>query len=90
MKIPVMIYAMVLIVMVMNAVFRYGRTPLVSFWLVVVGALLFMASDSILAINKFYAAIPSSGPLIMITYITAQFLIVVGIIKHSSVRHHST
>ena len=45
-KIPVVVYALVLIVMVLNSVFRYGRTSSVSFWLVFVGSIFFMFSDS--------------------------------------------
>ncbi|WP_240041043.1 lysoplasmalogenase [Paenibacillus ginsengarvi] len=39
------------------------------------GALLFVASDSILAWNKFVSDVAYSGPLIMTTYYAAQFLI---------------
>jgi uncharacterized membrane protein YhhN len=81
-KIPVIIYAMVLIVMVLNALFRYGRTNANSFWYVFAGSLLFMISDSILAINKFLLPISMAKVFIMITYIFAQFFIVKGLIKH--------
>src|SRR5688572_20111957 len=52
-KIPVMIYALVLVVMVLNGLFRLGRTNSKSFGLVFAGVLFFMVSDSLLAINKF-------------------------------------
>ena len=81
-KIPVIIYATAIMVMVMNAIFRFGRTPSKSFWLVLLGALLFMLSDSILAINKFRGGIEMSGVWIMITYISAQYCIVEGLLKH--------
>ncbi len=81
-KIPVLIYAIVLMVMVITALFRFGRTSSGSFWMVLAGAALFMTSDSLLAINKFHVPFPFSGILIMITYIAAQYLIVEGIIKH--------
>ncbi|MEJ0056458.1 MAG: lysoplasmalogenase [Bacteroidota bacterium] len=81
-KIPVLVYSMVLVGMVMTALFRYGRTSLPSFWKVFVGAGLFMTSDSLLAINKFYTSLPSSGLLIMLTYIGAQYLIVRGCLDH--------
>ena len=82
--IPVIVYAIVLMGMVMAAFFRYGRTSPDSFWLVAAGALLFMVSDSILAINKFHTAFELAGPLIMLTYILAQFLIVEGAIRHGN------
>jgi uncharacterized membrane protein YhhN len=85
-KIPVLVYSMVLVGMVMTALFRYGRTPSSSFWMVFAGAGLFMISDSLLAINKFYTAIPQSGLLIMLTYTGAQYLIVKGALNHNAMR----
>ena len=82
-KIPVVVYAVVLMLMVMTALFRYGRTPSASFWMVFVGAALFMTSDSLLAINKFYSPVRFSGILVMMTYISAQYLIVRGVVQHS-------
>jgi uncharacterized membrane protein YhhN len=81
-KIPVIVYALVLAVMVLTALFRFGRTSPQSFWLVFIGAALFMISDSILAINKFLEPLPNAGVYIMLTYCTAQFLIAHGLIKH--------
>jgi uncharacterized membrane protein YhhN len=81
-KIPVMIYALVLTLMVLQALFRFGFTSRKSFALVFVGAVFFMVSDSVLAINKFMHALPMASLTIMITYITAQFLIVQGAIAH--------
>ena len=83
-KIPVIIYAIVLMVMVMTSLFRYGRTTSGSFWMVFIGAALFMTSDSLLAINKFYAPFRFSGIFIMFPYIIAQYLIVAGILMHNS------
>ena len=39
-------------------------------------------SDSMIGINKFYAPLPQSGFLIMITYIGGQFLIITGLLTH--------
>lgn len=84
-KVPVIFYAVVLIVMVLNALFRYGHTTVKSFWMVFFGAVFFMLSDSLLAINKFLSPV-SNGVWIMLTYIAAQFLIVQGLIDHSQKR----
>jgi len=81
-KLPVLLYAMVIVVMVMTALFRYGRTGSSSFWLVFGGAVLFMASDSILAVNKFLAPTSYGQFWIMITYMAAQLMIVTGIVRH--------
>jgi uncharacterized membrane protein YhhN len=82
MKVPVMIYAAVLVTMVISALLRYGYTSMKSFGLVFGGAILFMISDSLLAIDKFREPIPLSGVWIMLTYCLAQFLIVEGIKNH--------
>ncbi|HEX5170908.1 MAG TPA: lysoplasmalogenase [Cyclobacteriaceae bacterium] len=81
--VPVSIYAIVLMIMVLNAMFRYGLTSVSSFWMVFMGALLFMLSDSLLAINKFMTPIEDAGVFIMAAYISGQYLIVEGLIRHS-------
>lgn len=82
-KVPVIVYALILVLMVISALFRYGRTTMVSFSMVFFGATLFMISDSLIAINKFLMPVPFSGFWIMITYLTAQYLIVKGLLKHA-------
>lgn len=81
-KIPVVIYLVVIVLMATTSRERYGKTNSVSFWQVMVGAIFFMLSDGFLAINKFYKPFPESGVLVMGTYIFAQFLIVRGILAH--------
>lgn len=81
-KIPVLLYAGILTYMVMVSLFRFGKTTTASFTMVFGGAILFMISDSLIAINKFLEPLPLSGFWIMTTYIAAQFLIVKGILKH--------
>jgi len=78
--IPVIAYGIVLSAMAVVAS-RCNR------W-VAWGGALFVASDSILAINKFLpdAGIPLAGFLIMVTYIAAQTLIVWGLLVHERSR----
>lgn len=80
--VPVIIYAAVIVAMAIIALSRYGHTSKSSFSWVFIGALLFMLSDSILAINRFLDPIPMAGFWIMLTYITAQFCIVQGLLQH--------
>ena len=47
-----------------------------------IGALLFLISDSVLAINKFYLSFEWSGIIIMLTYGLAQFFIALGAIDY--------
>jgi uncharacterized membrane protein YhhN len=81
-RIPVVVYATVLVLMALNALFRFGRTSSLSFWLVFIGAVFFMLSDSLLAINKFLMPLSHASFSVMFTYITAQFMIVEGLIRH--------
>lgn len=81
-KIPVIIYALVLVLMALHALFRFGRTNSSSFWLVFTGAVFFVISDSLLAINKFLLPLSNASFLIMFTYIIAQLMIVEGLRRH--------
>lgn len=47
----------------------------------IIGALLFITSDSILAINRFITAVPFEHELIMLTYYTAQLFLMLSIRK---------
>ena len=79
--IPVVIYAVVISTMLFYALkgsFQWNTIPYQS---VLIGAIFFISSDSILAFNKFDQAIPYASFLIMITYLAAQFCIVWGILK---------
>ena len=79
--IPVVIYAVVISTMLFYALkgsFQWNTIPYQS---VLIGAIFFIISDSILAFNKFDQAIPYASFLIMITYLAAQFCIVWGILK---------
>ncbi len=79
--IPVLLYLIVILVMVAIAFLRKRHEATNSYNLVFAGAVLFMISDSILALNKFYQPIPLSNISIMLTYALAQYLIVLGILK---------
>lgn len=82
MKLPVTIYSIVIYFMVFVAFSRRGRIPDSSFWVVLAGALLFVLSDSLIAISRFAGSevsIPQAAIWIMLTYTAAQGLIVWGI-----------
>jgi uncharacterized membrane protein YhhN len=80
-KIPVLAYAIVLSTMLLFALKGYFKWNKPASIYILCGAIIFVSSDSILALNKFYAPIKFSSFLIMATYIIAQYLIVVGILK---------
>jgi len=83
--IPVMVYAGILISMAAVALTRYGRTNPKSFALTLTGACIFVVSDSLIAISFLAMQTPMqlAGFLIMSTYVVAEFLIALGILKHS-------
>jgi uncharacterized membrane protein YhhN len=81
MQIPVLIYAIVISIMAMMAVSRFGRVNLFSFEIVFYGAVLFLFSDSMLAYNKFVQPLPNASLIIMASYMLAQYFIVFGSIE---------
>ena len=83
MLVPVLIYALVLLGMGVWAHKRRGATSTASFRLVALGAILFAISDGLIAVNKFAYPLPAERILIMSIYMTAQYLIVQGLIQHT-------
>ncbi|UCS94289.1 lysoplasmalogenase [Echinicola marina] len=81
-KTPVIFYILAMVMMASTARERFKRTNTQSFVQVFLGAILFLVSDSIIALDLFFQPINNSGVLIMGTYILAQLLIVMGIRSH--------
>ena len=82
MKLPVRIYGIVIsfmFVLAMHMLFIKNKTA--GKWMMI-GALLFVISDSVLAINKFYQSFETAGIFIMITYALAQFFIIEGAFQY--------
>ena len=76
----VLVYALSLTGMSMMALNRHTRVNHRSFLLVFVGSVLFVLSDTLLAIHKFYLEFWQAGFWIMATYISAQYLIMRGLV----------
>lgn len=79
-KMPVGIYAMTISIMLVIALkgsFNWANN---AKYIILIGAVFFVTSDSILSINKFYTVLPYASFWIMATYLTAQFLITTGIL----------
>ncbi len=85
-KIPVILYIIVIAAMAFFAYTRRYQTNTLSFIICLIGALLFIFSDSILALNKFVAYLANSGLYIMSSYILAQYFITLGIILDKKTR----
>lgn len=87
MKIPVIIYALVICIMFLYSLhaFVVVNKPANSYF--VLGALFFVSSDSLLAINKFYTPFNYAGIWIMLTYCAAQFFIVLAVCKRVGIQN---
>ena len=80
-KIPVFVYALTISIMLLFALKGFLNWQKPASIYILIGAIIFVASDSILAFDKFYAPLQYSSFLIMTTYLLAQYLIVIGILK---------
>lgn len=76
MRLPVAVYIAVIASMLVTSLHRAKLNLTVVF-----GAMAFVASDSLLALNKFYSPFPWARYAIMATYYLAQFLIVRGVMQ---------
>lgn len=74
--IPVLFYMLVIFAMAMSTLGLKNQNPLIT-----LGALTFVVSDSIIAINKFVVTVPAEGLSIMTTYYLAQVLLVMGFVR---------
>jgi uncharacterized membrane protein YhhN len=75
-KIPVTVYIFAITAMTTTALgSRFG-------WRVATGALLFMLSDTLLAIGKFHGSFPGRGYLVWATYYAAQYLITTSVLEN--------
>lgn len=76
MKIPVIIYGIIISTMLYFSIKTQEK-------LLIVGALFFVISDSVLSVNLFVSSSLLLNLLVMITYILAQVLLVKGILETS-------
>ena len=77
----VIAYMFILIMLALVALFRKSYVSERSYLWVLAGAMLFILSDSLLAINTFKTSIPYGGVAIMLTYAMAQWFLVHGAIE---------
>ncbi len=82
MKVPVPVYGLVISFMLLLALHMLFIRNRKAGQLMTAGAILFVISDSALAINKFYQPFEASGFVIMLTYGLAQLFIVFGAIHY--------
>ncbi len=80
--IPVFVYMLLIVIMVCTAILRHNKMS--HYMIVVVGALLFLISDALIALGKFLSPIDAHNELVMLTYMVAQFFIIKGIVAHEN------
>lgn len=80
-KLPVVIYAIALGSMAFFAYLRRLYTKGLSYWMVLLGAIFFVISDSLLAYNKFVETVTGNSFYVMGTYILAQLLLILGLVN---------
>lgn len=81
MKIPVVAYAGVISAMALSVVNLKGKVADSIFWPMLAGAVLFLISDSLIAVAKFGQPFDGERVAIMATYILGQFLLVRGVVE---------
>jgi uncharacterized membrane protein YhhN len=79
---PVAIYGIIISIMLSFAIDLWRMKDRTISFYVILGALLFITSDSLLAINKFYKSFEYAGIAIMATYGIAQLLITLGAVRY--------
>jgi len=75
MKLPVLVYMVVILVMAWQAWERWHQTGQSAALLAFLGAVLFCISDSALAVNRFRGSYKMARLLTLSTYFAAQWLI---------------
>jgi len=86
MYVPVLAYTLVITAMGIAAALRHGHTHSTDFNLIVVGAVLFILSDCVIAWNKFVVDFPHDQVLNMSLYLSGQFLLAYGSVKYLEAR----
>lgn len=81
---PVRIYAVVISLMLLLALYVHMGWRSRATMLMAMGAAFFVISDSLLAINKFYAPFSFAGVAVMCTYGVAQLFIISGTLLHDN------
>jgi len=79
--VPVILYATVICTMLVFALLRFPHVSMYSFTITFLGALLFVLSDSTIAVNKFLMPFTLAYPVIIALYATGQYLIINGLVS---------
>ncbi|MGQ9425251.1 lysoplasmalogenase [Gilvimarinus sp. F26214L] len=72
----VLVYLLAIVLMALSAAAHRGDSALLF-----AGAVTFMISDSLIAVNKFVSPLPLAGVAVMATYYGAQLMLVLGLAR---------
>lgn len=81
--VPVLAYTVVISLMGITAAWRHGHVNARTFNWILIGAILFILSDCVIAVNKFVVDFDYDAILNMTLYLSGQFMITVGAVYHS-------
>lgn len=82
-QVPVAVYSLVIAGMALSVANLYKESVRRIFWPMMAGALLFVLSDSLIAVSKFRQVFEGTSLVIMATYLLGQYLLVDGAAKFS-------
>ena len=83
MLVPMCVYGFALMMLIFSTLAGVFRFRTCTWWILLVGALLFTFSDSLIAIGTFNGDFPGREFLVMLTYIAAQTLLAIGAVRLS-------
>ena len=83
-RIPVLIYSSAIAIMSFSAFIR--NSSIKSYSWVFFGTIMFIISDTVIAIHKFNSGLDLGKLTVMVTYILAQYSIVTGYIEGTTIR----
>lgn len=86
MFIPVLAYTVVITVMGITSALRHGHARPSDFNLILIGAILFILSDCVIAWNKFVVDFAHDQVLNMSLYLSGQFLLAYGTVRYLEAR----
>lgn len=79
---PVLAYTVVITAMGIASALRHGHADSADFRLILIGAVLFILSDCVIAWNKFVVDFPHDQVLNMSLYLSGQFLLAYGTVRY--------
>jgi uncharacterized membrane protein YhhN len=78
-RLPVALYLLIILIMAWRAVERWAQMGDANSTFALAGALFFVVSDSVLALDRFRRPFPSARAIVLSTYFLAQWLIALSI-----------